>query len=53
MGCSAIGTVARSNSPASTTRVVAFLSDTHLEPNFSVEFFRLAPAAPPEDDLES
>ena len=34
-------------------RVVGFLSDTHLDPNFSVEFFRLAPAAPPEDDLES
>jgi len=26
-------------------RVVAFLSDTHLEPNFSVEIFRLAPAS--------
>ena len=25
-------------------RVVGFLSDTHLEPNFTVELFRLAPA---------
>jgi uncharacterized protein YbcI len=27
-------------------RVVGFLSDTHLEPHFSVELFRLAPEAP-------
>ena len=26
-------------------RVVAFLSDTHVDPSFTVEFFRLAPAA--------
>ena len=26
-------------------RVVGFLSDTHLDPNFSVEIFRLGPAA--------
>ena len=26
-------------------RVIGFLSETHLEPSFSVEFFRLAPAA--------
>ena len=25
-------------------RVIGFLSDTHLEPNFSVEIFRLGPA---------
>jgi hypothetical protein len=24
-------------------RVVAFLSETHIDPSFSVEFFRLAP----------
>ena len=24
-------------------RVIAFLSETHIEPSFSVEFFRLAP----------
>ena len=26
-------------------RVVAFLSETHIEPSFSVEFFRLAPSS--------
>lgn len=35
-------------------RVVGFLSDTHIEPHFSVEFFRLAPIAPAAEgpDLE-
>jgi uncharacterized protein YbcI len=26
-------------------RVIGFLSKTHIDPSFSVEFFRLAPAA--------
>ena len=26
-------------------RVIGFLSETHIDPSFSVEFFRLAPAA--------
>ena len=30
-------------------RVVGFLSDTHLEPNFTVEIFRLGPATAEED----
>lgn len=35
-------------------RVVGFLSDTHLEPNFTVEIFRLgAPASPDEGELTS
>jgi uncharacterized protein YbcI len=33
-------------------RVVGFLSDTHLEPHFSVEIFRLAPAATNESEPE-
>ena len=28
-------------------RVVGFLSSTHLDPTFTVEFFRLAPAQKP------
>jgi uncharacterized protein YbcI len=31
-------------------RVVGFLSETHLEPHFSVELFRLAPPAPLEPE---
>jgi uncharacterized protein YbcI len=32
-------------------RVVGFLSDTHIDPHFSVELFRLAPEAPATDEL--
>jgi uncharacterized protein YbcI len=34
-------------------RVVGFLSDTHLDPHFSVEIFRLAPPATDESEPES
>lgn len=33
-------------------RVIAFVSDTHLDPPFAVEFFRLAPEAASSSDLE-
>jgi uncharacterized protein YbcI len=47
----AIGTTFKANVEHSTgRRVIGFLSDTHIAPPFSVEFFKLGPAHASGDD---